>query len=164
VLDALGADAAVLGVLQGDAVGVAAAAQADVRGLVSVLSYHLIQGQALRAADLSDGMRLNTALGVPLQVSVQGGDVRLMGLGSSARVTTPDVAVCGNGVVHIVDELLLPIGSGAPAPAAAAMGGGMMGTTATTGGAAGGGAAVPSAAASDTLTSGAGGSASVSNT
>jgi hypothetical protein len=160
VLDALGADAAVLGVLQGDAVGVAAAAQADVSGLVSVLSYHLIQRQALRAADLSDGMRLNTALGVPLQVSVQGGDVRLMGLGSSARVTQPDIAVCANGVVHIVDELLLPIGPGAPAPASAAA----MGTTATTGGAAGGGAAVPSAAATDMLTSGAGGSASVSNT
>ena len=69
MLDALGADAAAMGVLDrgSNTLALAAAAQADVSALLQLLSYHLVQGQALRAADLRDGMTLNTALGVPLQ-------------------------------------------------------------------------------------------------
>jgi hypothetical protein len=54
------------------------------------------------------------------QVRIADGAVRLVGLGSDARVTTPDVAACAGGVVHIVDELLLPIGPGAAAAAPSA--------------------------------------------
>ncbi len=54
-------------VLRGDELGVAALGGADVTGLTRLLAYHLIQGQAVRAADLRDGMSLTTALNVPIQ-------------------------------------------------------------------------------------------------
>ncbi len=51
------------------AADVAKAARAgDAAPLVAILSYHLLQGAALRTADLRNGQALNTTLGVPIQV------------------------------------------------------------------------------------------------
>jgi uncharacterized surface protein with fasciclin (FAS1) repeats len=113
----------------------ATVSRADVAPLVALLSYHLVQGAALRSGDLRNGQTLNTALNVPLQVSLpqSGGVVRLLGVGSEAVVTQPDLLACGAGVVHIIDTLLLPV----------RLSDGTMGTTAGAAGA----AAAPSAAA-----------------
>ncbi len=35
--------------------------------------------------------------------------MRLLGVGSSASVVVPDLPACGNGIVHIIDGLLLPV-------------------------------------------------------
>jgi uncharacterized surface protein with fasciclin (FAS1) repeats len=70
--------------------------------LVGVLTYHVVPG-TLRAADLSDGQELTTVNGATLTVSIDGGTVRVGG----AAVTTADVEA-SNGVVHIIDAVLLP--------------------------------------------------------
>jgi transforming growth factor-beta-induced protein len=97
---------------------------------------------------------------VAVQVSMAGGGVRLIGQGSQAAVTQADVAVC-NGVVHVIDTLLIPAvaaqeGGVAAAPSAMMAGGGVaaapsaaMGTTGT------GGAGLVGAAAPATAVAGA---------
>ncbi len=85
--------------------------------LTALLSYHLVSGAALAAADLKDGQQLATALkGVPpLRVRLADGGVLIVAVGSEAAVVQPNIKTC-RGVVHVIDTVLLPImGSGAMA-------------------------------------------------
>ena len=75
--------------------------------LVDVLTYHVVAG-AVRAKDLKDGEKLKTVEGKELTVRISGSTVFI----NSAKVTTADVTA-SNGVVHIIDGVLLPAG---PAP------------------------------------------------
>jgi transforming growth factor-beta-induced protein len=70
--------------------------------LQSVLTYHVVPG-VVRAADLTNGQILTTVQGARLVVNITGGVVRVNGV----AVTTPDVEA-ENGVVHIVEGVLLP--------------------------------------------------------
>jgi uncharacterized surface protein with fasciclin (FAS1) repeats len=82
--------------------------------LTALLSYHLVPGAAVMAADLKDGQQLSTALkGVPpLRVRLANGGVLIIGVGSEASVTQADIKTC-RGVVHVIDTVLLPLmGSG----------------------------------------------------
>jgi uncharacterized surface protein with fasciclin (FAS1) repeats len=75
------------------------------------LSYHVVPGVAATAGSLKDGQKLMTALkGGELTDGVEksGAGVTIIGAGSKARVIKADVPVC-HGVVHVVDEVLLPI-------------------------------------------------------
>merc|ERR1711957_215792 len=72
--------------------------------LVNVLTYHVVSGKKM-AADLSDGMELATVLADgKLSVAVAGDTVTIGGV---AKVTTADVKAF-NGVVHIIDAVLVP--------------------------------------------------------
>ena len=75
--------------------------------LVDVLTYHVVAG-TLRAEALKDGEKLKTVEGKELTVRISGSTVFI----NSAKVTTADVTA-SNGVVHIIDGVLLPAG---PAP------------------------------------------------
>jgi len=84
------------------------ASKLDARALSSLFAYHLIPGVAATAAQLQDGQALPTALkGKSLRVSTASG-VQIQAVGSAAAVTQPDIQAC-RGVVHIIDEVLLPI-------------------------------------------------------
>ncbi|MFW5702506.1 MAG: fasciclin domain-containing protein [Candidatus Dojkabacteria bacterium] len=72
--------------------------------LTNVLTYHVVDTEAF-ASDLSDGQTLNTLNGETLTVNIDGSDVFI----NDARVTTADVDAT-NGVVHIIDSVLLPEG------------------------------------------------------
>lgn len=74
--------------------------QAD---LEAVLTYHVVPGE-YTAADLEDGMMLTTVNGESLEIGVSAAGVTVNG---DAMVMTPDV-VTGNGVVHVIDGVLLP--------------------------------------------------------
>lgn len=69
--------------------------------LVKVLTYHVIPGTVM-AADLTDGMEPDTALGVPVMVMVTD-SVNVGG----ATVVTPDIPA-SNGVIHVVDTVIIP--------------------------------------------------------
>lgn len=79
--------------------------------LLGVLSYHVIPGAAVTAAELTDGQELETLLGdtIPLTVKKAGDDVTFEGVGSDASVVIPDVEACA-AVVHVIDAVLLPVG------------------------------------------------------
>lgn len=79
--------------------------------LLGVLSYHVVPDAAVLAADLTDGQVLETLLGptIPLTVEKSGDSVTLDGVGSSASVVIPDVEACA-AIVHVIDNVLLPVG------------------------------------------------------
>jgi uncharacterized surface protein with fasciclin (FAS1) repeats len=70
--------------------------------LTSVLTYHVVSGNVM-AADLSDGQIVTTLNGQDLTVSIKDGKVMING----ATVTAADLAG-SNGVIHVVDGVLLP--------------------------------------------------------
>lgn len=70
--------------------------------LKDILTFHVVDSEAF-AADLSDGQELTALNGDTLTVSIDGDTVRING----AQVTTADVDA-SNGVVHIIDSVLLP--------------------------------------------------------
>lgn len=71
--------------------------------LTEVLTFHVVEGQALTAGDIEDGQSVETVEGDTLNFSVDGGTVRVNG---RATVTTADVQA-SNGVVHLLDGVLL---------------------------------------------------------
>ena len=70
--------------------------------LTSVLTYHVVAGNVM-AADLSDGQVVKTLNGQDLKVSIKDGKVMING----ANVTAADL-VGSNGVIHVIDAVLLP--------------------------------------------------------
>jgi len=70
-----------------------------------ILMYHVISGASLKSSDLSDGQEAATLLGANDKISVgmSGASVNI----NNAMVTIPDIEA-SNGVVHIVDAVLVP--------------------------------------------------------
>jgi len=89
-----------------------AAIQETVAGLTTqqlteVLQYHVIQNVVAKSTDLSNGEVLNPLfLHHSLSVDLSNG-VQIRGETNTVTVTTADV-LCSNGVVHIVNAVLIP--------------------------------------------------------
>lgn len=70
--------------------------------LTSILTYHVVPGSVM-AADLVDGQKVTTVQGQELTVSIKDGVVMING----ATVTAADLKG-SNGVVHVIDAVLMP--------------------------------------------------------
>lgn len=70
--------------------------------LAKILTFHVVSGKHM-AAGLKDGAELTTVEGEKLKVSVKGDKVMV----GKAHVTKADVSA-SNGVVHMIDEVLMP--------------------------------------------------------
>ncbi|RZK47019.1 MAG: fasciclin domain-containing protein [Pedobacter sp.] len=70
--------------------------------LTSILTYHVVSG-AVKAADLKNGQKIKTVQGAELTVSIKDGKVKING----ANVTAADLEG-SNGVVHVIDAVLMP--------------------------------------------------------
>ncbi len=87
---------------------------ANKAALTKVLTYHVVPGR-ITAADIAARIRAGngtatytTVEGEPLRFSMMNGTVMLMGMGGSmAHVNQADV-MQSNGVIHVVDGVLLP--------------------------------------------------------
>ena len=73
--------------------------------LVAILTYHVVAGD-VRAAQVVGMSEATTVQGSSIAISAEGGAVMLNG---SATVTQTDIE-CGNGVVHVIDTVILPPG------------------------------------------------------
>jgi uncharacterized surface protein with fasciclin (FAS1) repeats len=76
----------------------------DLPKLKAVLTYHVVAGKVM-AADVMklDGQTAATVNGALLKISTEGG-VKLNG---EVNVSATDI-VCTNGVIHVIDSVLLP--------------------------------------------------------
>ncbi len=70
--------------------------------LADVLKYHVVAGAAAMSGDLKDGQVFVTLVGSPVLISTTGG-VKV----ADAKVTTADVEA-SNGVIHVIDKIILP--------------------------------------------------------
>ena len=72
--------------------------------LVSILTYHVIPAKAL-AADVVklNGKSVKTVQGSTVQISVENGSVMV----NKAKVVKTDIP-CTNGVIHVIDTVILP--------------------------------------------------------
>ena len=73
--------------------------------LGEILQYHVVAGAAM-SGDLTDGQEIETLLGENVTVTINADGVFI----NDAQVTVADIEA-GNGVVHVIDAVLLP-----PAP------------------------------------------------
>ncbi len=76
----------------------------DIPKLTAVLTYHVVSGKVL-AADVVklDGKSAKTVQGGEVKISTAGG-VKLNG---TSNVTATDIE-CSNGVIHVIDSVILP--------------------------------------------------------
>jgi transforming growth factor-beta-induced protein len=72
--------------------------------LSQVLTYHVVAGRAL-AASLSDNQQLTTLQGGAVRFRTN--PTRLEGIGNTVNITATDI-VARNGVIHVIDAVLLP--------------------------------------------------------
>jgi uncharacterized surface protein with fasciclin (FAS1) repeats len=70
--------------------------------LKEVLTYHVYAGEA-KSTDLKDGEEVKTVEGESVKVAIEGSSVKI----NNAHVTAANV-LASNGVVHIIDEVLIP--------------------------------------------------------
>ena len=90
---------------------------ADPEALRKVLLYHVVPGE-VASADLTDGMTAKTAEGEDVVFTVGPDGVKV----NTANVVTPDVAA-SNGIIHVIDSVLLPPSMGGETGAAASAAG-----------------------------------------
>jgi uncharacterized surface protein with fasciclin (FAS1) repeats len=75
--------------------------------LTKILTYHVVPGR-LEASSLTDGRKLKTAEGEELTVKHQDGKIWIIDAkGGSSMVTISNVNQ-SNGVIHVVDTVLMP--------------------------------------------------------
>eukprot|EP01023_Acetabularia_acetabulum_P027587 TRINITY_DN2608_c0_g1_i1.p1 TRINITY_DN2608_c0_g1~~TRINITY_DN2608_c0_g1_i1.p1 ORF type:complete len:525 (+),score=107.18 TRINITY_DN2608_c0_g1_i1:93-1667(+) len=79
--------------------------------LTDVLLYHVVPSVA-QSADLRNGQELSTLSGDALEVEIFEDSINILGIGSEAAVTKPDVAA-GKSIVHVIDSVLLPFDASA---------------------------------------------------
>ena len=83
---------------------------ADKKKLTEILTYHVVAGSAPASTVLTlDGKSAKTVNGAEVKIGVSGGKVTLNG---NVNVTAVDVKA-SNGIIHVIDSVLLP-----PRPAA----------------------------------------------
>ncbi len=101
---------------------------ADKEALTNVLTYHVVPGKVM-AADVVGLSSANSVEGSPIAISVVDGKVML---NSDATVAATDIEA-SNGVIHVIDKVILPPSmTAAAAPAQLPATGGEQSTTAST--------------------------------
>lgn len=96
--------------------GVLDALLANPAALAEILQYHVVSGKIL-SSQLSSGSVPTLLTGESLTISVSGGSVTING---SSSVTAADNEAT-NGVVHVINEVLIPDGWEPPAPSIVAI-------------------------------------------
>ena len=80
------------------------AERADTETLKSILLYHVVPGKVMAEQVLTmGGQEVETAGGQKVTITVDGSTVKV----NDATVTTTDVEA-SNGVIHVIDKVLLP--------------------------------------------------------
>jgi len=76
----------------------------DIPELKKILEYHVVAGEDL-SSQLKDGEQVETLEGQKVNITISGSDVSV----NTAKVIKANV-VAGNGVIHVIDAVLIPSG------------------------------------------------------
>lgn len=76
--------------------------------LANILLFHVVPGKVM-AADLSDGLQANTALGAPVTFKISDSGAMV----ENANIVATDIET-SNGVIHVIDAVILPPSDEAP--------------------------------------------------
>ena len=76
--------------------------------LASILTFHVVKGKVM-AADVVKIKGAETLNGQRIDVKVEGSAVSI----DSSKVVTTDIA-CSNGVIHVIDTVLMPVSDNLP--------------------------------------------------
>jgi len=86
----------------------------DIPKLTSILTYHVVPGKVMAETVVTlDGKKVKTVNGAEVLVSVGAAGVKV----NNAVVTKTDI-VTDNGVIHVLDSVLIPSPASAPTPSA----------------------------------------------
>ncbi len=85
----------------------AAIQAADPAVLTSILTYHVVPARVF-SSDLTEGAQPQTANGKTVAISLSGGAKVKGNQNASASVISPANLVTTNGVIHVIDQVLLP--------------------------------------------------------
>jgi uncharacterized surface protein with fasciclin (FAS1) repeats len=81
---------------------------ADPNTLAAILTYHVVQGRVF-SSDLVDAAQPTTVNGAKVTIGLSGGGATVKGTtNSSASNITAANIMARNGVIHVIDEVLLP--------------------------------------------------------
>ena len=83
---------------------------ADPEALAKILTYHVLAGQVM-AADVTDGLSGPTVAGPDITFTIVDGKPMI----NDAKIIATDI-VASNGVIHVIDKVILPPAEGAAAP------------------------------------------------
>lgn len=76
----------------------------DIPKLTSILTYHVIPGNVLASTVVTlDGKKVKTVNGAEVRIGASSAGVTV----DSANVMKTDI-VCDNGVIHVIDSVILP--------------------------------------------------------
>ncbi|KAK0624040.1 FAS1 domain-containing protein [Immersiella caudata] len=89
------------------------AAGLTVEQLTAVLGYHVIDGTVVYSSNIVNGTKVQTLQGSDLTITIRDGGVYV----NDAKVVKPDVLV-KNGVVHVIDGILIPDNLSSATPSA----------------------------------------------
>ncbi len=82
--------------------------------LTQILLYHVLPGKVM-AADVKDGLEAKTVQGSPVTFKIDGQNVMI----NQAKIVTTDI-VASNGVIHVIDAVIMPPAKSAEAAPAEA--------------------------------------------
>lgn len=81
---------------------------ADPNTLAAILTYHVVSGRVF-SCDLQNGQQVNTLNGEALTINLSGSGATVKGkTNSSASNIIKTNIVAKNGVIHVIDQVLLP--------------------------------------------------------
>ncbi len=86
---------------------VAAIQAAEPAALTSILTYHVVEGRVF-SSDLTEGAKPATVNGATLSIMLNGGAKVKGNKNAAAASISPANLVATNGVVHVIDQVLLP--------------------------------------------------------
>lgn len=80
----------------------------NVKILANILKYHVVANASVLSSSLQNNQVVTTLLGENVTVSILDGEVSIVDVNSRASIVGARDVKCSNGIIHVIDTVLLP--------------------------------------------------------